>query len=75
MIGKNSGKNNPMYNRPSPRRKKVSQVDRNTNKILATYSCLKEAGEAVGLIRGGHISDVCQGKRKTAGGFKWEYVD
>lgn len=23
----------------------------------------------------GHIAHVCQGKRKTAGGYKWKYID
>lgn len=38
------------------------------------YSTIKEAGECIG-INFKNISEVCRGKRNTAGGFHWEYVN
>lgn len=43
----------------------------------AEYSCPSEAALAIGKTSrsGGHITEVCQGKRKTAYGFHWEYIN
>jgi hypothetical protein len=37
------------------------------------FPCGKDAAEALGLQRS-HISNVCQGKRKTTGGYHFKYV-
>ena len=37
------------------------------------FDSVKKAAEKYGL-KDTHISRVCKGKRKTTGGFKWEYV-
>jgi hypothetical protein len=37
------------------------------------YSTLTEAAMVVG-VGSGKITMVCKGKRKTAGGFRWEYL-
>lgn len=42
-----------------------------TNKI---YSSCAEAARAVGVTKA-YIGHVCQGKRKTARGYHWEYID
>lgn len=40
------------------------------------YSCPSEAGASVGKRKNaGHITEVCCGKRKTAYGYHWEYVE
>lgn len=52
--------------------KAVAQVDKETSEILATYSSIYEAERCTGIF---HISDVCNGKRKTAGGFIWKFID
>ena len=49
-------------------RKKVKCIE--TNKI---YDSITDAAEKTSINRG-HINSVCQGKRKTAGGFHWEYL-
>lgn len=49
----------------------VGQYDLNDN-LIATYPSIKAAEEAVPTGR--HIGEVCKGKRKTAGGFKWKYI-
>ena len=50
-------------------KKKVLCVEQNI-----IYDSIKEAAEAVGLSTGGDIGRVCSGKRKTAGGYHWQYV-
>lgn len=41
--------------------------------ILATYKSIAKAGDDTGASKGA-ISNVCIGRQKTAGGFKWKYV-
>lgn len=39
------------------------------------YSCPSEAGAFVGHRKNpGHITEVCEGKRKTAYGYHWKYI-
>ena len=33
------------------------------------------AGRAMGLKNGGHVSDVCNGKRRASGGYHFSYID
>lgn len=40
---------------------------------VATYGILNEAARLTG-VNASHICDVCKGRRKMAGGFKWEYM-
>ena len=47
---------------------KVRNVD--TGEV---FDSVKKAAEKYGL-KDTHICRVCKGKRKTTGGFKWEYV-
>ena len=57
-----------------PQKRQVAQID-NENNVIATFSSITEAGLAVGTINGAHIGDVCRGKRKTAYGYKWKYLE
>lgn len=52
--------------------KPVIQIDKNTDEILQIYPSVKEAEMATG--NGRHIASVCNGKRKTAAGYKWKWV-
>ena len=69
------GKNNPMWNRKgkdSPFAKPIYQIDIVTNKIIKEFPSLTDA--AISLNKhSGHISQVCQGKRNSAYGYKWKY--
>ena len=38
------------------------------------YESIKQASENTG-IAGTCISNVCNGKQKTAGGYKWKYIN
>lgn len=50
----------------------VLQIDKNTNEIIKEFSSLKEASEQTHIAKS-IICKVCNGKGKTAGGFKWKY--
>lgn len=50
----------------------VLQIDKNTNTILAEFSSLAAAHAATGIATS-TICNVCKGKGKTAGGYKWKY--
>lgn len=50
----------------------VLQIDKNTDEIIKEFSSLKEASEQTHIAKS-IICKVCNGKGKTAGGFKWKY--
>lgn len=74
------GENNPMYgkkhseNAKEKMRIKVVQLDKITNNIIKIWDSLTDASKEF-KTRVTHISAVCRGKRKTAGGFKWKYYE
>ena len=51
-------------------KKPVKRIDPKTNETLEIYESTREARRE-GFH---HVSCVCNGNRKTAGGFKWEYL-
>lgn len=53
--------------------KKIAQYDLNNN-LIQIYESAYQAGKKTGLNHR-HISEVCRGKRKTTGGFKWAYLE
>lgn len=55
----------------------VYQIDKNTGEILNTFSSIREAARIVfnDIEKSKNINSVCQGKGKTAYGYKWAYVD
>ena len=53
--------------------KKVNQIDKLTGEVLATFNSGREAAKNVNGSDG-HISKVCNGKLKTAYGYRWQYV-
>jgi hypothetical protein len=52
----------------------VAKLDKNTGEILEVYSSVAEATKK-NPHTSRHIGQVCKGTRKTAGGFKWKYLD
>lgn len=54
--------------------KGVVQLDGNL-KLIKVFPSLSEASASVGLSSGTTISNVCKGRSKTAGGFKWMYKE
>lgn len=57
--------------------KPVCQLDKNTNQILGIFENSNDAARQVFKDKecGKHILEVCQGKRKTAYGYKWVYAE
>lgn len=55
--------------------KSVNQYDLEGN-FIQTFECLRDAERYLGKAKGGsHISEVCKGKRQTAYGYKWKFVE
>jgi hypothetical protein len=52
----------------------VLQIDKNTDEVICEYNSLKEASQSTG-IASSTICNVCKGKGKTAGGYKWKYKE
>lgn len=53
--------------------KKVEKLDIHTGEVVAVYNNTVEAKIAVGASRTGSIVQCCDGRRKTAYGFRWRY--
>jgi len=49
-------------------------IDKNTLQDIQIFSSIKKAYEFLGKQHSGHIAAVCNGKRKTAYGYKWRYL-
>ena len=54
-------------------RKEVQQWSRDGSELLRTFRSIEEAAVESGAD-GSHITKVCKGERKTAGGFQWKFV-
>ena len=52
---------------------KVNMYDKN-NKFIKSFSGIREAGRIYN-IKPSSICNCCKGKLKTAGGYKWKYVE
>ncbi len=60
---------------PTPRTRKVVQLDLKTDKIIKEYDSIADADRVLNNgVRSG-IGDVCVGRAKTALGYKWKYAD
>lgn len=53
--------------------KPVNQIDIHTNEILATFKSASEAARTLGRSAS-CISSVCNGRQKSAYGYKWQFV-
>ena len=54
-------------------KKKVAKIDKNTNEVICIYNSIAEAGNK-NKTKKSNIGSCCNGKRKTAYGYKWEFV-
>ena len=52
--------------------KPVKQICKDTGKVLSTFKSAKSAEVRTGISRS-NIAAVIKGKRKTTGGYKWQY--
>lgn len=77
-LSKNhTGENNPFYGKSHDKKsfmnqsKVVQQIDIN-NILIMEFESLEQAKRITGI---NHISDVCNNKRISAGGYFWKYKD
>lgn len=54
--------------------KQINQIDSETDKIIKTFNSIVEACNYLNISNSGRISKCCNGKAKTAGGYKWSYA-
>lgn len=57
-----------------PLEKKVAQIDPKTEEIVQIFQSTRAAARALNKISNSHITEVCNGKGKTAYGYKWSYI-
>ena len=50
----------------------VLQIDKQTDEVIQEFSSISEASKITN-IASSTICNVCKGKGKTAGGYKWKY--
>jgi len=55
-------------------RKEVQQWSKDGTQLIRTFGSVDDASGESGAD-GSHISKVCNGRRKTAGGFHWKFVN
>lgn len=53
----------------------VIMVDKDTNQDLKIFSSVSQAYKFLNKQSSGHIASVANGKRKTAYGYKWRYLN
>lgn len=71
-LGLNKPNFKGIYGKEHPNSKKVNQYDKQNN-LLNVYDSVTEASKKTGICLQS-ISQNCCKKRKSAGGFKWEYA-
>ena len=75
------GANNPFYGKQHSEATKAKWIGKRVTKTVKVrnidtgeiFNMIKEAANKYG-VEPTHITRVCKGKRKTAGGYRWEYV-
>ena len=75
IINTNSFGNVSLSVDKNPVLKNSFVVDKNTLQILKIYASVEEAYRDLNKQTSGHIADVCRGKRQTAYGFRWKYLN
>ena len=51
----------------------VKMIDKETEQVIQVFPKIIDAYSFLGKKKSSHIQEVCQGKRKTAYGYKWSY--
>ena len=68
----NSGEKHPQYGMTGSKNPKSKPVRCIETGVV--YGCREDAAKALGLSDYSHIGSVCNGRRKSAYGYTWEYV-
>lgn len=53
----------------------IQMIDKNTGEVLQIFPKIIDAYKFLGKAKSSHIQEVCQGKRKSAYGYKWAFLD
>ena len=53
----------------------VAMLDIKTSEILQVFPSIQAAYNLLNKQHSGHISEACKGKRKSAYGYKWKYLE
>lgn len=64
----------PKENKKTTKRK-IKMIDLQTKEVLQIFSTIREAEIFLHCSGGSHIGQVCQGQRKSALGYGWEYTE
>lgn len=58
-------------------KRKVCQIDKDTNEIINVFDSIREAAQIVfkDIEKSKNINAVCRGKGQTAYGYKWKYLE
>ena len=54
--------------------KGIIMIDKDTEEEIKIFPSIQKAYDFLGKSHSGHIASVCNGKRKTAYGYKWRYT-
>lgn len=73
FVLKNNNSKQVSKTRDWRKQQKIAQYDKNMN-LIKIYDCGLDAFRETG-IDSSSITKCCKGKRKTAGGFKWRYME
>lgn len=55
--------------------KAVAMLDKDTKEFLRIFPSIQEAYNFLKKQHSGHIAEVCKGKRKSAYGYSWRYLN
>ena len=56
--------------------KKVAMLDKTSEQVIKVFNSIKDAARFLGDVgKHRHIGNVCNGKRQTAYGYKWQFVE
>lgn len=69
-----NGLNEISEERKEKSKKKIIQIDLKTNKQIKIFDSADDVEKELG-IHHGNIAGVCKGRRKSAGGFGWKYLE
>lgn len=53
--------------------KRIQQLDKHTGEVIKEFICQADAERELGISQS-NISACCLGKRKTSGGYRWQYA-
>lgn len=53
----------------------VIMINKDTDEVIQAFPSIQAAYNWLNKPHSGHIASVCKGKRKSAYGYKWSYIE